>query len=79
MFFQENQDQATTIKELIADFERGSGQLLSAEKCSLLFSDNYHDTTQQLVRHMLDVSRDNFEDKYLGFPTPEGRMKRGKF
>jgi hypothetical protein len=25
------------------------------------------------------VSRDRFEDKYLGYPTPEGRMNKGKF
>jgi hypothetical protein len=25
------------------------------------------------------VSRDTFEDKYLGYPTPEGRMRKGKF
>jgi hypothetical protein len=25
------------------------------------------------------VGREEFEDKYLGFPTPDGRMKKGKF
>jgi hypothetical protein len=27
----------------------------------------------------LEVVREEFEDKYLGFPTPEGRTKKGKF
>jgi hypothetical protein len=31
------------------------------------------------VRSTLNVSRDRFEDKYLGYPTPEGRMNKGKF
>jgi hypothetical protein len=31
------------------------------------------------VRQILDVSQETFEDKYLGFPTPKGQMKKGKF
>jgi hypothetical protein len=31
------------------------------------------------VRLALNVSRDSFEDKYLGYPTPEGQMNKGKF
>jgi hypothetical protein len=27
----------------------------------------------------LRIQRGDFEDKYLGLPTPEGRMNRGKF
>jgi hypothetical protein len=67
------------IKDVISAFEEGSGQLLSANKCSLLFSDNCPEPIQQQVRQTLDVSRDTFEDKYLGYPTPEGRMRKGKF
>lgn len=26
-----------------------------------------------------NISSAGFEDKYLGFPTPEGRMNKGKF
>jgi hypothetical protein len=31
------------------------------------------------VRLTLEVERTDFEDKYLGLPTPEGRMKKDKF
>jgi hypothetical protein len=79
LFFRASQEQAVAIKDVISAFEKGSGQLLSTGKCSLLFSDNCPDTIQQQVRQTLEVSRENFEDKYLGYPTPEGRMKKGKF
>jgi hypothetical protein len=79
LFFRASQDQASMIKDVISAFEEGSGQLLSANKCSLLFSDNCPEPIQQQVRQTLDVSRDTFEDKYLGYPTPEGRMRKGKF
>jgi hypothetical protein len=45
LFFQANIDQARVIKEIIGAFERGTGQMLSADKCSLLFSDSYPDST----------------------------------
>jgi hypothetical protein len=68
------------VKEDILEFEKGSGQLLSANKCSLLFSENCPETKHQVeVKQILEVSRDSFEDKYLGYPTPEGRMNKGKF
>jgi hypothetical protein len=34
---------------------------------------------QDEVRQILNIQREQFEDKYLGLPTPEGRMNRGRF
>jgi hypothetical protein len=79
LFFKANPGRATVIKSAISIFENGSGQLLSANKCSLLFSESCPEQCQQQVRQILEVTRESFEDKYLGFPTPEGRMKKGKF
>jgi hypothetical protein len=31
------------------------------------------------VKAVLDVTHDSFEAEYLGLPTPEGRMPKGKF
>jgi hypothetical protein len=79
LFFEANRNQAMIIKQAITDFEKGSGQLLSANKCSVLFNEQCPDASQQQVRHILEIQREEFEDKYLGLPTPEGRMKKGKF
>jgi hypothetical protein len=79
LFFKAQESQARTIKSALASFERGSGQLISAGKCSILFGDSCPAQHQAYVRNILEVVREEFEDKYLGFPTPEGRMKKGKF
>jgi hypothetical protein len=34
---------------------------------------------REQVKTVLQVSQEMFETKYLGLPTPEGRMNRGKF
>ena len=31
------------------------------------------------VKDALEVTQESFEAKYLGLPTPEGRMTKGKF
>ncbi|KAM0839690.1 hypothetical protein ACQ4PT_060147 [Festuca glaucescens] len=79
MFFHANPEQARVVKEAITEFEKGSGQLLSVNKCSLLFSENCPEAKQLEVKQIMEVSRDSFEDRYLGYPTPEGRMNKGKF
>jgi hypothetical protein len=79
MFFKAEREQAKLVKEAISMFENGSGQLLSVNKCSLLFSENCPDVIQEEVRQVLQVTRESFEDRYLGYPTPEGRMSKGKF
>jgi hypothetical protein len=72
LFFQANTAQTRVIKDIIEAFEKGTGQMLSANKCSLLFSESCHHSTQTQIKQTLEVSRDSFEDKYLGYPTPEG-------
>lgn len=34
---------------------------------------------QQDIRSILQVGDNGFDDRYLGFPTPESRMKKGHF
>jgi hypothetical protein len=78
LFFQANPTQAAVIKSAITTFEEGSGPLLSANKCSILFSESCPEQCQQQVKQILQVTRESFEDKYLGFRTPEGRMRNGR-
>nr|AAO34487.1 putative reverse transcriptase [Oryza sativa Japonica Group]ABF97663.1 retrotransposon protein, putative, LINE subclass [Oryza sativa Japonica Group] len=37
------------------------------------------DNTQQSIKTLLKVKQTVFEEKYLGLPTPSGRIKSGKF
>jgi hypothetical protein len=79
LFFRANATQAQNIKETLSIFERCTGQLVSSSKCSLLVRAGSRGDQVQQVRAILGVERVDFEEKYLGLPTPKGRMKRDVF
>jgi hypothetical protein len=79
LFFRANVQQAHTIKCSIATFERCTGQLLSPSKCSMLVNEDLDQSISDQVRAVLGVERVHFEAKYLGLPTPSGRLRRGTF
>uniref|UniRef100_A0A452Y891 Uncharacterized protein n=1 Tax=Aegilops tauschii subsp. strangulata TaxID=200361 RepID=A0A452Y891_AEGTS len=70
---------AERVKQVLIEFQKGSGQLLSYSKCSVLFSEVCPVEVQQDVKSVLDITASTFESKYLGLPTPEGRMKDSMF
>jgi hypothetical protein len=75
LFFKSNAEQAAVVKNIIATFERGTGQLLSPGKCFLLVSEGIDPARVGDLRRILGVQRAEFEAKYLGLPTPHGRMR----
>ena len=79
LFFKGCIDQALTIKNIIATYEKGTGQLLSPDKCSILFANNCSMEVQVAVMVILCITSEGFEDKYLGLLVPQGRLKAGKF
>jgi hypothetical protein len=79
LFFKANVDQAARVKELISGFERGTGQKLSPAKCSLLAKQQLDVNLQEQIRGVLGVEKVEFEPKYLGLPTPDGRQKNKRF
>ena len=79
LFFKGSIEQALAIKNIIATYEKGTGQLLSPDKCSILFGKNCTMEVQVAIIVILSITSEGFEDKYLGLPVPQGRMKAGKF
>jgi hypothetical protein len=79
LFFRANEAQASRVKQVLNTYEAGTGQLINPAKCSIMFSTSCPETSQALVRSALGVVQQVFEEKYLGLPTPEGRMHKGKF
>lgn len=79
LFFKENADQATKVKEVLNRYASGTGQQINPMKCSIMFGEVSPASTQQSIKDILQVVSPNFEDKYLGFPTPDGRMHKGRF
>lgn len=79
LFFKANVEEARKVKEILNIFQRSSGQLLSQSKCSLLFSEACPVQVREEIKEILGVTISVFESKYLGLPTPEGRMKDEHF
>ena len=79
LFFKADVSQARRVKEVTRNFEIGTGQLLSPTKCSLLTRENVPMEEKKEICNILGVERVQFEAKYLGLPTPDGRQKKERF
>jgi hypothetical protein len=79
LFFKATMEEAREVDSALKLFQRCTGQLVSPSKCSLLFSGECPSAVRDDIRNLLDISRSVFEEKYLGLPTPEGRMKGDQF
>lgn len=79
LFFRADTEQAAKIKQVLQIFQEGTGQLLSPAKCSILTRDTLDGEVQEQVRQVLGVERVDFDPKYLGLPTPDGRQKKQRF
>jgi hypothetical protein len=79
LFFKACPLQATRIKMVLEDYAMSTGQLLNPQKCSIYFGESCLNGTKEEVKRILYVSQEAFEAKYLGLPTPEGRMSKDKF
>ena len=79
LFFRANAEQAGRTKQVLQLFQSGTGQLLSPAKCSILARETLQEEVQEQIRHILGVVRVDFDAKYLGLPTPDGRQKAERF
>ena len=79
LFFKAESEQALRIQHVINTYTQGTGQLVNVDKCSLMFGKICPSAIQEEVKAVLHITQVEFETKYLGLPTPEGRMSRGKF
>jgi hypothetical protein len=79
LFFKVDVDQAMQVKDTIDTYERCTGQLINNSKCSIMFKGDEETATHAQVQHILGVGTRAFETKYLGLPTPSGRMKGEQF
>jgi hypothetical protein len=67
------------VKEVLDLYATSMGQLINPGKCSILFGESCPADTRAVIKETLQVTQEAFESKYLGLPTPEGRMTKGKF
>ncbi|KAK1616516.1 hypothetical protein QYE76_022033 [Lolium multiflorum] len=79
LFFKAIKEEAHAVKSALNLFQRCIGQLVSVNKCSVLFSQACPTAVQEEIKSTLGVTSFTFEEKYLGLPTPEGRVKSDQF
>jgi hypothetical protein len=79
LFFKASGEQATEIKEVLEIYASSTGQLINPNKCSIMFGDSCPLDIRTTIKDILNVTQETFETKYLGLPTPEGRMTSDKF
>jgi hypothetical protein len=63
LFLKANTTQAGVIKAAIGIFEVGSGQIINPAKCSVLFSEDCPEETQNNIKAILEVEHSTFEEK----------------
>jgi hypothetical protein len=79
LFFKAYQAQAIKVKKVLEMYASSTGQLINPSKCFIYFVESCPMQHRTAVKAVLGITRELFEMKYLGLPTPEGRMNRGKF
>lgn len=76
LFFRANGTQAVAVKCCLAGYYKGTGQ---QNKFSILFNSKQSLEVMETIMESLAIHTITFEAKYLGLPTPEGRLKVNKF
>ena len=79
LFFKAEEEQARKVHEVVLTYERAIGQCINPQKCSVLFGKFCSNINHDRVCTVLNVALATFEEKYLGLPTPDGSMNKGKF
>ena len=78
LFFKADSEQAERVKHVLEIYDKGTGQVINPNKCSILFSPICPTSTQECIKGTLQITQATFEAKYLGLLTPDGRMSKGK-
>jgi hypothetical protein len=78
LFLEAKVDQARVIHEVLRKYERSTGQLINPAKC-LMFGAACMPDDRDCVKEILLVENVAEEEKYLGLPTPQGRLSKNKF
>jgi hypothetical protein len=79
LFFKAQANEAVRVKTVLQEYATSIGQLINPSKCSIFFGDSCAQEIREQVKRVLSVEQEAFDSKYLGLPTPHGRMDKGKF
>ncbi|KAA3480199.1 reverse transcriptase [Gossypium australe] len=79
MFTEATQRGATSLKQILKEYERNSGQCVNFDKSTVFYSTNTQERERSIVSQILAVRSSNDIERYLGLPSMVGRKKRLSF
>jgi hypothetical protein len=79
LFMEISKAQADRVNQVLREYEKRTGQLINLAKCSIMFGSGCSEENKEKVKGILKVKNVVQEEKYLGLPTPEGRMNKNSF
>lgn len=79
LFVRANEQEATTVKELIKKYEGASRQRINLEKTEIIVSSNITVEKRNELSRVLEVRDGESHPKYLGLPTLIGESKKHVF
>ncbi|XP_066396356.1 uncharacterized protein [Miscanthus floridulus] len=71
--------EAQQLKDILAIYEEGSGQLINADKSAVMFSPNTKDSDRRGVMQALHIRSETMNEKYLGLPVFVGKSRSSIF
>ena len=79
LFYRAREEECQSLLEVLAKYERASGQQINRTKTNIFFSKSTNEDTQTTIQNLLGVNIVWHYEKYLGLPSIVGRKKKGKF
>ena len=76
LFCSTKEEECQKIFDILAIYERGSGQKINREKTKIFFSSNTPHEVQVRIQQVLGVPTIRHFEKYLGLPALVGRAKK---
>ena len=76
LFCSTKEEECQKIFDILAIYERGSGQKINREKTNIFFSSNTPHEVQARIQQVLGVPAIRHFEKYLGLPELVGRAKK---
>lgn len=78
-FVRSNQQSCLALKEILAKYEKASGQMINPDKSSISSSARTRIDDRICVKQVLGIEKERGVGKYLGLPELFGRKKRDLF
>ena len=76
IFYRAKEEECQSLLDVLAKYERASGQQINRAKTTLFFSKSSTEEVQGVIKDMLGVNVVRQYEKYLGLPSLVGKKKK---